>query len=146
MFDIDHFKKINDTHGHEVGDVVLRGVAQEAAKTSAIVGRLGGEEFSILIEGSLQDGAALAENLRRIITWTELGQRQASLTVTCSFGVSAWEAGDTIDRLLRRADIALYDAKLAGRNRVVVGDARAAGRHRDDRQGLVRSADRRGPR
>jgi two-component system, cell cycle response regulator len=119
MFDIDHFTKINDTHGHETGDAVLRGVAHLSAKSSDIVGRLGGEEFAMLIEGGLQDGVEVAENLRRMISWTEFVQGEACLTVTCSFGVSEWSPGDTIDRLLKRADMALYDAKLAGRNRVM---------------------------
>ena len=71
MFDIDHFKRINDEHGHETGDSVIRAVAQAAAKVSDNVGRLGGEEFALLIDGSLQDAAELADNLRRIISWTE---------------------------------------------------------------------------
>jgi two-component system cell cycle response regulator len=123
MFDIDHFKGINDTHGHEMGDTVIRAVAQEAAKVSDIVGRLGGEEFALLVEGGWRDGAEVAENLRRIISWTEFGERDASFSVSCSFGVSEWMPGDTIDRMLKRADVALYDAKLAGRNRVMAAAA-----------------------
>jgi two-component system cell cycle response regulator len=119
MFDIDHFKAVNDTHGHDIGDAVLRAVAQAAAKTSDIVGRLGGEEFAMLVEGGQCEAAELAENLRRIISWTEFGERDASFTVTCSFGISEWTPGDTIDLLLRRADMALYGAKAAGRNRVL---------------------------
>jgi len=123
MFDIDHFKGINDTHGHEMGDAVIRAVAQEAAKVSDVVGRLGGEEFALLVEGRLCDAAEVAENLRRIISWTEFGERNASFSVSCSFGVSEWTPGDTIDRMLKRADMALYDAKLAGRNRVMAAAA-----------------------
>ena len=62
MFDIDHFKKVNDAYGHEMGDHVLRAVAQEAGKAAGATGRFGGEEFSILVEGSVHDGAYLAEN------------------------------------------------------------------------------------
>jgi two-component system, cell cycle response regulator len=123
MFDIDHFKGVNDTHGHDMGDEVIRGVAQAAAKTSDIVGRLGGEEFALLVEGNQSNAEEVAENLRRIISWTEFGERAAGFTVTCSFGVSEWAPGEPIERLLRRADMALYSAKIAGRNRVMAAAA-----------------------
>jgi two-component system cell cycle response regulator len=145
MLDIDHFKRINDAHGHEIGDHVLRAVAHEATKAGGIIGRLGGEEFSILVEGALEDAVELAENLRRIISCTKLRGRRANLTVTCSFGVSKWELGDTIDRLLRRADLALYDAKRTGRNRVVVADTFLLSEPHEDWQGAARSAGRTRP-
>ena len=140
MFDIDHFKKVNDAYGHEMGDHVLRAVAQEACKAAGTIGRLGGEEFSILVKGSMQDGVELAENLRRIISSMKFSERGVGFTVTCSFGVSEWEHDDTIDGLLRRADKALYDAKRRGRNCVVAADA-LLNTH-DDRQSVVRSARR----
>ena len=144
MFDIDHFKKINDTHGHGMGDHVLRAVARAAANAGGIIGRLGGEEFSILVSGSLEDAVDLAENLRRAISCMKFGERGMNLTVTCSFGVSRREPGDTIDQLLRRADMALYDAKRTGRNRVIVADAPLPHTHHEHRQGVVRSAERHG--
>lgn len=131
MFDIDHFKKINDTHGHAVGDEVLRAVTREAAIGNAIFGRLGGEEFAILLENAaLPEAIALAEHIRRKLAALRFELAPGPLTVTCSFGVSEWQLGDTIDTLLKRADAALYEAKNAGRNRVVganviVSDLRA---------------------
>jgi two-component system cell cycle response regulator len=123
MFDIDHFKRVNDTYGHDVGDDVIRGVAQDAANEGALVGRLGGEEFAMLLRGQGQSAAAAtAESLRQRIAALHFLTERETLTVTCSFGVSEWERDDAIDRLLRRADIALYAAKTAGRNRVVVAD------------------------
>jgi GGDEF domain-containing protein len=92
---------------------------------------------------SLQQAAAAAEELRRVLSRTEFGKREAPLSVTCSFGVSEWQAGDTIDHLLRRADVALYDAKLAGRNQVMAADARFLEDRHEDRRGVVRAAARR---
>jgi diguanylate cyclase (GGDEF)-like protein len=131
MFDIDHFKKINDTHGHPVGDEVLCAVTREAAIGNAIFGRLGGEEFAILLENTvLSEAIALAEHVRRKLAALRFALAPGRLTVTCSFGVSEWQCGDTIDTLLKRADAALYEAKNGGRNRVVganviVSDLRA---------------------
>ena len=142
IFDIDNFKRINHANGHEAGDAVLRAVAQQAAQAHATVGRLGGEEFAILLEGSLSEAAAAAEDLRRVIAGARFGKLAVHLPVTCSFGVSAWQARDTIDHLLKRADVALYDAKLAGRNRVIAVDA-AVLDGRQGRQGVVRAAARR---
>jgi two-component system cell cycle response regulator len=120
MFDIDHFKKINDAHGHAVGDEVLRGVTREAAIGNVIFGRLGGEEFAILLENAELPGAiALAEHIRRKLAALRFEFAPGLMTVTCSFGVSEWQRGDTIDTLLKRADTALYEAKNSGRNRVV---------------------------
>jgi two-component system cell cycle response regulator len=142
MFDIDHFKGVNDAHGHDMGDAVIRGVAQQAAKLSNIVGRLGGEEFAMLVEGGLGEATELADNLRRMISWTEFGEGNVSFTVTCSFGVSEWAPGDTIDGLLRRADAALYEAKLAGRNRVITADATSVGKQVENRRGVIRASRR----
>lgn len=123
IFDIDHFKRINDMHGHDVGDEVLRGITRAVAVGNAVLGRLGGEEFAILLEGaSLPEAAALAEHLRARIAALRFDAAPNLLTVTSSFGVSEWEPGDTIDTLLKRADAALYEAKNAGRNRVVSAD------------------------
>jgi two-component system, cell cycle response regulator len=124
LFDIDHFKRVNDIYGHDVGDRALCAVAQEAAIAGALVGRLGGEEFALLLEGhGINDALALAEHLRGKMAALQFDTSNGMLTLTCSFGVSMWEADDTIELLLKRADVALYAAKTGGRNRVVAADA-----------------------
>lgn len=123
MIDIDHFKQVNDVHGHGTGDDVIRAVARTAKAETEIVGRLGGEEFAILQAGqSLSGMADWAEQLRLKIADLCIKTSTLPLRVTCSIGVSNWRAADTIDDLLKRADIALYQAKRTGRNRVVVAD------------------------
>jgi two-component system cell cycle response regulator len=121
MFDIDHFKRVNDVHGHDVGDAAIRGIAREAAATpNAVLGRLGGEEFAFLLEGkALPEATEAAEDLRLRLSELRFETTTEEMTLTCSFGVSEWEPGDTIDGLLKRSDLALYRAKLDGRNRVV---------------------------
>lgn len=120
MVDIDHFKQINDVHGHDVGDDAICAVAHELMIDRAIVGRLGGEEFALLIDRPMLDAAAVAERLRSQVEALKIGA--GTISLTCSFGISEWQRGDTIDRLLKRADMALYEAKLGGRNRVVAAD------------------------
>ena len=119
MIDIDHFKKINDAHGHDVGDDAICAVAREAMLERAIIGRLGGEEFAMLLDRALPEALALAERLRLQMEAIQIGVEGAPVKLTCSFGVSQWETGHTVDRLLKRADMALYEAKLNGRNRVM---------------------------
>jgi len=120
LFDMDHFKRVNDTYGHDVGDLVLRDISRVATCDSMTVGRLGGEEFAILLEESnLDAGLALAEDLRAKMAALTFDTDRGKLTLTCSFGVSEWEEGENIDQLLKRADAALYAAKTSGRNRVV---------------------------
>jgi two-component system cell cycle response regulator len=120
MFDADRFKRVNDTYGHDVGDRVLRGIAQTATSQCPMVGRLGGEEFAILLEASnLEAGVDLAESLRAKVAALAFDTAQGKLTLTSSFGVSEWKQDESIDQLLKRADAALYEAKTGGRNRVV---------------------------
>lgn len=121
MLDIDHFKQVNDTCGHAVGDQVLRQLAKlmrEHTRLSDCPGRWGGEEFLIICPDSDLEGAhRLAENLRHRIervTFPVIGHR------TCSFGVAAIRPGDQEHALLKRVDDALYRAKSNGRNQVVV--------------------------
>ena len=127
MLDIDHFKRINDLYGHDVGDHAIAAVAKAAATEGAVTGRLGGEEFAILLEGhTLADGAVLAEQLRARMAALQFDTANGAMTLTCSFGVSERKPGDSIDDLLKRADVALYAAKTSGRNRVVTADAVAS--------------------
>jgi diguanylate cyclase (GGDEF)-like protein len=145
MFDIDHFKRVNDMHGHDVGDAAIRGVAREAAATKkAILGRLGGEEFAILLEGvAHSDAVAVAEDLRLRLAEARFESGTEEISLTCSFGVSEWESGDTIDRLLKRADVALYKAKIDGRNRVVADQpSRFSASNVDDSPAPARRASR----
>jgi two-component system cell cycle response regulator len=123
MIDADHFKRINDLYGHAVGDDALRKIARVASREGGIFGRLGGEEFAILLQGStIRDAASVAERMRTNISQGPIETQSGSAVVTCSFGVSQWTTGDTIVELLRRADVGLYQAKARGRNRVVVSD------------------------
>ncbi|TKC91838.1 diguanylate cyclase [Trinickia terrae] len=127
MFDIDHFKHINDTHGHAAGDDALRTVAELCRKhwrQSDVVARIGGEEFAVAARVSAGgDAFALAERLRRGIAEAAVPADGAPVCkVTASFGVALASARDEADvaQLLKRADHVLYQAKLAGRNCVVV--------------------------
>jgi diguanylate cyclase (GGDEF)-like protein len=151
MFDVDHFKRVNDTYGHDSGDQVLQSIAEAAASACGkdahmIVGRLGGEEFAIVLEGiTLEAGTAVAESLREKVAALAFSTRQGRLTVTCSLGVSAWQAGESIDQLLKHADMALYQAKAGGRNCVVVAGRSAPATDAVAGSGVVRSAVRGDP-
>lgn len=123
MADIDHFKLINDSHGHDTGDKAIFSVAHELMSGTWHAGRLGGEEFALLLEGCVMaEAAKVAETLRGKIAGLRIPLGEDRLSLTCSFGVSEWRVGDSIDPLLKRADMALYEAKIAGRNRVVKAD------------------------
>lgn len=125
MFDIDHFKQVNDTHGHDAGDDVLRELAARtlnSVRSVDLVARQGGEEFVVVMpETDLSIAAAVAERLRAAVArepFTVKADGQ-NISITISVGVTA-AAGDDRERMLKRADIALYMAKNQGRNRVVV--------------------------
>jgi two-component system cell cycle response regulator len=131
LFDIDHFKRVNDTHGHAAGDGVLREIAARAinsVRSADLVARFGGEEFAVVMpETDLAAAAAAAERLRAAIAdWPfAVPAGAAPLPLTVSIGVAVTAAGgDDRDRLLKRADDALYAAKAGGRNRVVAGPER----------------------
>jgi two-component system cell cycle response regulator len=124
MFDVDHFKRINDEHGHDIGDVALRQVVSTAGGQFAVLGRLGGEEFAVLLAGTdVAVAVTAAEALRTRIAALQIATPKGALSFTSSFGVAEWVGGDTIDSLLKRADTALYQAKHSGRNRVVAADS-----------------------
>ena len=130
LFDIDHFKKINDEHGHIIGDQVLHGIAQTCMnnlRPDDILGRFGGEEFVILLpETKLEDAKNIAERLRQLIAGTPIKTEIGPVRTTISIGIAIKEktASISIDQLLSRADRAMYSAKQAGRNRVIVWDER----------------------
>lgn len=119
LLDIDHFKRINDEHGHDVGDVAIKAVA-DLISGAGIAGRLGGEEFAVLLPGcGLSLALARAESLRVGVQALQLPGSKGPIRLTCSFGVSSWADGDSVEALIKRADVALYAAKAGGRNRVV---------------------------
>ena len=123
MMDIDHFKRVNDTHGHDVGDQVLSslaGIAVGALREADIVGRLGGEEFGVLLpETSRQAALDTAERLRKAVEKAEIRTNAGPLRITVSLGVAVMGGTTrTVDALLKDADVALYEAKQSGRNRV----------------------------
>ncbi|MBW8845174.1 MAG: GGDEF domain-containing protein [Burkholderiales bacterium] len=127
MLDLDHFKRVNDRHGHVVGDNVLRAVAACARarlRGSDVLGRLGGEEFGLVLPATGAAGARhLAEQVRLAVEALELqGDGGQPLRVTLSAGVAEAAKTDTPETLMHLADKALYQAKQKGRNRVVVAD------------------------
>lgn len=123
--DVDHFKEINDTHGHETGDQVLRMVARTLANTIRsfdVVGRWGGEEFLVQLKNTGTDElGVIAERVRRLVEGSALPVGESYLQVTISAGATVVLPGDTTESLLARADALMYAAKAAGRNRVTVG-------------------------
>ncbi len=124
--DIDHFKTVNDTYGHAVGDIVLRGVAQAIAanlRTSDMIGRYGGEEFMlILTETNIEEGAALTEKLRTLVQRQRFAIEGAGdIAVTISIGIAGGSGSQLrMDTLVRDADAAMYSAKSLGRNQTYV--------------------------
>lgn len=122
LLDVDHFKRVNDTHGHPVGDTVLVEVStvlRQHVRPYDLVGRWGGEEFLVVCSDTPADAAAsVAEKLRAALQAHPI---PVAGPQTASFGVATYRAGDTIADMLQRADDALYRAKQAGRNRVERG-------------------------
>lgn len=124
LLDVDHFKRVNDTRGHDVGDIVLKRVAQllrSMGRKRDIVGRWGGEEFVVGLPGSPESGARIvAERLRRAIAEKPVETTHGDpIAVTASIGVATMLHGlESLDELIQRADKALYSAKERGRNRV----------------------------
>ncbi len=122
FFDIDHFKQVNDTHGHECGDLVLASAAnciKEALRGSDIVFRYGGEEFIILLSDTDIAGAKIiSERIRSKIEGHTVAYGMKTLKVTASLGISTLRENDTPESLTKRADEAMYLAKAKGRNQV----------------------------
>ncbi len=127
MLDLDHFKAVNDRFGHAVGDAALRAVADTCAATlraGDVVGRLGGEEFAVVLhEVELERARSVAERLRAAVEALRVASESGDVALAVSIGVAAWRGPEeSLEALLRRADAALYRAKAAGRNRVVVAE------------------------
>jgi two-component system cell cycle response regulator len=126
MCDVDHFKEINDTHGHQIGDEVLKWFVAHLNKTvraSDWVARYGGEEFVVVLpETNVESGNRVAEHLREQIASAPFAAGATSFAVTASFGVSGWQnavpSGSTLDALMAKCDAGVYASKAAGRNRV----------------------------
>lgn len=124
LLDIDHFKTINDVHGHAVGDealVHLASVGSGALRESDTLGRTGGEEFVVVLPETPAEGAlVVADRLRQIIATTPAPTASGPLTMTLSIGVAEVSRGESIDAVMQRADQAMYAAKESGRNRCCV--------------------------
>lgn len=132
MIDIDHFKNVNDTYGHDAGDLVLKALARLAHQflatntklDSPLFARFGGEEFLFLLPGAgAQTAFALADSFRQLVARLAVTLPETKLKITISAGTATWREGDTnFDTMLKRADTALYAAKADGRNRVHSSD------------------------
>lgn len=133
LLDVDHFKRVNDEHGHPVGDEVLKEFVQRIEETlrvadtigrtggSGALGRFGGEEFLVVLRETDESGGVRAgERIRSAIQDRPFNTSKGTVSMTVSGGVAGWRPGDTETDLLRRADRALYRAKREGRNRVAV--------------------------
>ncbi|MFZ9479236.1 MAG: putative bifunctional diguanylate cyclase/phosphodiesterase, partial [Steroidobacteraceae bacterium] len=137
FLDLDHFGVFNDTLGHIAGDELLRALAQriqDVTPGDAITGRFGGDEFVVVVNGDLVVGGAVASEIVRAINQHLNADVATHVRVTCSAGVAMTELGDSAMELINRADLAMYQAKSAGRNRVHLHDATlAAARRREQR-------------
>jgi diguanylate cyclase (GGDEF)-like protein len=124
MLDIDHFKKINDTYGHPVGDLAIKALAEvcsNALRPHDILARYGGEEFVLTLPHTPTEGArTVAERIREAVQKIEVPSEQGPVKFTVSIGVSTYESGQAFDQIVERADKALYVSKQSGRNRVTV--------------------------
>jgi diguanylate cyclase (GGDEF)-like protein len=126
LLDLDNFKDINDTHGHDVGDQILKEVGVQlhrSTRSQDLVSRWGGEEFLVLLpDTDLNGGRVAAEKVRGQIAAQVFSVEQKQLTLTISIGVSEYSEGKTLESCIKNADTALYEAKRQGRNRVVVSE------------------------
>ncbi len=127
FFDLDHFKQINDIHGHAAGDAALKHTVRlisDLLRNVDALGRYGGEEFMVLMPNTTLQGAKDAANRMRLaLTRSPLDVKDTKLALSASFGAAILGRQETSDNLMRRADAAMYDAKRLGRNRVEVSEA-----------------------
>ena len=126
VYDVDHFKRVNDTWGHDVGDIVLKNLSQVALKVfraSDVLGRLGGEEFAVVMPETDADKAMIAiERLRQAVANNLISHEGKTLSITISCGITTFSGDESsLERLLKKADEALYIAKRSGRNRTEQG-------------------------
>ena len=124
MFDVDHFKRVNDTYGHDAGDEVLRALSALGVKLFRevdVLGRLGGEEFGVFLpQTSMEDAMLVAERMRAGVEAAVIASAEGDLSITISIGLAALEPDvEGIEALLKHCDLALYTAKNTGRNKVV---------------------------
>ena len=124
MLDIDFFKKINDTYGHDTGDVVIKEVSNilvEKTRENDVLGRLGGEEFGIfLLNSNIEETFKIAQRIKDKIQQTPVINNENSINITVSIGISLKnENTKTLLELIKEADINLYEAKQTGRNKIV---------------------------
>jgi len=128
--DLDHFKRVNDTYGHGIGDIVLKRFAdilRASLREVDYAGRLGGEEFVIVLTRTkLNEAAVVTERIRKAIESADFSDVQPGLKVTTSIGATAYQPGESLEDALSRADSFLYQAKQGGRNRVVSGEPAAS--------------------
>lgn len=121
MIDIDHFKQVNDLHGHDIGDQVLSNlsnIVQQHIRTQDLLARWGGEEFVLVCRDTdIESASVLADKLRELIAKQALHE---NINITASFGVATLKTNENLEQLFKAADTALYQAKAAGRNTVVV--------------------------
>jgi diguanylate cyclase (GGDEF)-like protein len=126
LIDVDHFKRVNDRYGHEVGDKALRhlaGVMRGCVRPSEMMARWGGEEFAVIVPGTKAgESAALGERIRAAVAESPLSESEQTIDLAVSIGVTSLRPGDTVNSMFERADRRLYGAKEQGRNRVVVDD------------------------
>jgi len=118
MLDIDFFKKVNDTYGHQIGDEVLKqlvNVVNSHIRDDDIFARIGGEEFVLILDINIENGFKVINHLREFIENEEFDTVK---NITCSFGITEYKKDDSIESMMKRADKALYDAKDSGRNKV----------------------------
>ena len=122
MIDIDHFKKVNDTYGHPVGDQVIRSISwllKQRLRKTDVVGRYGGEEFVVILPGSLlEQAAALLDSIRADFGLVLHPHHNTTFVSSFSAGIAQWKSGMSAEHLLKQADEALYQAKRSGRNQV----------------------------
>jgi diguanylate cyclase (GGDEF)-like protein len=125
FIDIDHFKMVNDTYGHEMGDKVLRMIAntlRHSLRTTDTIGRWGGEEFLVLLNNiNRNDMESVANKLRSLVSRSRLDGEHEHLSVTISIGATIASKEDTMETLTHRADQLMYESKNTGRNRVTIG-------------------------
>ena len=121
ILDIDFFKKVNDTYGHDIGDKVLKQfvqIIQNSSRNDDLVIRWGGEEFILLLKiNSIDNAKKVLENIRKTIAQTSFEKVEH---ITCSIGATVYKENETIEDSFKRADKALYEAKNSGRNKVVI--------------------------